>query len=227
MEASNAVIKLVKVYKIYTMGRQEIRAVNNVSLSVNSGEFISIMGPSGSGKTTLLNLIGCLDRPTKGKVFLDGVNVSSLNDIALTGIRRDKIGFVFQQFNLIPTLNAIENVELPMIFKGIEKQKREMRAKKLLELVGMEDKAAHRPAEMSGGEQQRIAIARALANNPAIILADEPTGNLDSKTGRDIMELLKDLNMKGRTIIVVTHDPVVAEYSERIIRIKDGKLDVS
>jgi len=216
-------IRLENVYKIYRIGKQEVKALNGISFSIKKGDFISIMGPSGSGKSTLLNLIGCLDKPTEGEIFIDGVNIFSLNDDELTIIRRDRIGFIFQKFNLIPTLTALENVELPMIFNGGRKREK---AIKLLEMVGIGDKINSKPAELSGGQQQRVAIARALANNPSIILADEPTGNLDSRTGSEIMNILEDLNKRGRTIVMVTHDPSIAEYSEKIIKIRDGRINV-
>ncbi len=216
-------IRLENVYKIYRIGKQEVKALDGISFSIKKGDFISIMGPSGSGKSTLLNLIGCLDKPTEGEIFIDGVNIFSLNDDELTIIRRDRIGFIFQKFNLIPTLTALENVELPMIFNGGRKREK---AIKLLEMVGIGDKINSKPAELSGGQQQRVAIARALANNPSIILADEPTGNLDSRTGSEIMNILEDLNKRGRTIVMVTHDPSIAEYSEKIIKIRDGRINV-
>ncbi|RLI74378.1 lipoprotein-releasing system ATP-binding protein LolD [Archaeoglobales archaeon] len=216
-------IRLENVYKIYRIGKQEVKALDGISFSIKKGDYISIMGPSGSGKSTLLNLIGCLDKPTEGEIFIDGVNIFSLNDDELTIIRRDRIGFIFQKFNLIPTLTALENVELPMIFNGGRKREK---AIKLLEMVGIGDKINSKPAELSGGQQQRVAIARALANNPSIILADEPTGNLDSRTGSEIMNILEDLNKRGRTIVMVTHDPSIAEYSEKIIKIRDGRINV-
>lgn len=216
-------IRLENVYKIYRIGKQEVKALDGISFSIKKGDFISIMGPSGSGKSTLLNLIGCLDKPTEGEIFIDGVNIFSLNDDELTIIRRDRIGFIFQKFNLIPTLTALENVELPMIFNGGRKREK---AIKLLEMVGIGDKINSKPAELSGGQQQRVAIARALANNPSIILADEPTGNLDSRTGSEIMNILEDLNKRGRTIVMVTHDPSIAEHSEKIIKIRDGRINV-
>ncbi|MFQ6119017.1 MAG: ABC transporter ATP-binding protein [Methanosarcinales archaeon] len=224
-----AVVELKKVSKIYTLGSHKIYALNNVSLSIQKGDFITIMGPSGSGKTTLLNMIGCLDLPTAGKVLIDGIDISTLDDNGLTRIRRDKIGFIFQQFNLIPTLTALENVELPMLFKNkkVSKSQRRKNALALFDLVSLEKKYAdHKPNELSGGQQQRVAIARALANHPPIILADEPTGNLDTKTGIGIMDLLQQLNKDGATVIVVTHDPSLAKYSSETIRIMDGKIGV-
>lgn len=224
-----AVVELKKVSKIYTLGNNKIYALNEVSLSIQKGDFITIMGPSGSGKTTLLNMIGCLDLPTAGNVLIDGIDISREDDNGLTRIRRDKIGFIFQQFNLIPTLTALENVELPMLFKNkkVSKSQRRKNALALFDLVSLEKKYAdHKPNELSGGQQQRVAIARALANHPPIILADEPTGNLDTKTGIGIMDLLQQLNKDGATVIVVTHDPSLAKYSSETIRIMDGKIGV-
>jgi len=221
------IVKLEKVTKIYHLGEHRVHALNGISISIRNGEFVAIMGPSGSGKSTLLNMIGCLDIPTEGRVLIDGVSTADMSEEELTLIRRDRIGFVFQSFNLIPTLSARENVELPMIFRRVGEDERIKRAQKLLEMVDMGGKINHRPSELSGGEQQRVAIARALANDPAIILADEPTGNLDTASGNEIMKIMRDLNDMGRTIIVVTHDPSVADFAERIIRIRDGRLDVS
>ena len=222
-------IELVNVTKVYKTGRFEVIALNNVSMKIEDGEFIAIMGPSGSGKTTLLNLIGCLDKPTKGKIIIDGIDTSQLTDKQLTELRRDKIGFIFQQYYLIPTLTALENVELPMIFKGIPRSERIRRAKELLSLVGLEREMNRMPNELSGGQQQRVAIARALANNPSILLCDEPTGNLDRKSGKVVMDLIKKLNEeRGVTVVLVTHDAEVARYAERVVRIVDGRItDVS
>lgn len=222
-------IELVNVTKVYKTGRFEVIALNNVSMKIEDGEFIAIMGPSGSGKTTLLNLIGCLDKPTKGKIIIDGIDTSQLTDKQLTELRRDKIGFIFQQYYLIPTLTALENVELPMIFKGIPRSERIRRAKELLSLVGLGREMNRMPNELSGGQQQRVAIARALANNPSILLCDEPTGNLDRKSGKVVMDLIKKLNEeRGVTVVLVTHDAEVARYAERVVRIVDGRItDVS
>lgn len=222
-------IELINVTKVYKTGRFEVIALNNVSMKIEDGEFIAIMGPSGSGKTTLLNLIGCLDKPTKGKIIIDGIDTSQLTDKQLTEFRRDKIGFIFQQYYLIPTLTALENVELPMIFKGIPRSERIRRAKELLSLVGLEREMNRMPNELSGGQQQRVAIARALANNPSILLCDEPTGNLDRKSGKVVMDLIKKLNEeRGVTVVLVTHDAEVARYAERVVRIVDGRItDVS
>ncbi|MEA2075494.1 MAG: ABC transporter ATP-binding protein [Euryarchaeota archaeon] len=218
------VVELVEVTKVYELPRGSIKALDNVSASIEAGEFISVMGPSGSGKTTLLNIIGCLDSPTSGRVAIGGENVSGLDDDNLTKIRRDKIGFVFQQFNLIPTLTALENIAYPLILKGVNGHER--RTKELLSAVGLDEQLGeNKPTELSGGEQQRVAIARALANDPDIILADEPTGNLDSKTSKDILQLLKETNERGKTIVVVTHDPLVAGYTSRTFRLVDGRVE--
>jgi len=203
-----------------------VRALDGVSMDVEEGEFVVIMGPSGSGKSTLLNLIGCLDKPTEGEVLINGVETSSLNDNRLTELRRDTIGFIFQTYNLIPTLTALENVELPMIFKGVGRREREERAKELLKNVGLEKEMNRKPNEMSGGQQQRVAIARALANNPKILLCDEPTGNLDTKSGEQVMEIIRHQNeVLGVTVILVTHDPSLAKYGDRVIRLRDGKIE--
>lgn len=218
------VVELVEVTKVYELPRGSVKALDNVTASIEAGEFISVMGPSGSGKTTFLNIIGCLDTPTRGTVDIGGENINGLDDEALTKIRRDKIGFVFQQFNLIATLTALENIEYPMILKGVNEH--EEKSKGLVSSVGLDEELGeNKPNELSGGEQQRVAIARALANDPDIILADEPTGNLDSKTSKDIMKLLKDTNERGKTIIVVTHDAQVASYTKRTFRLVDGRID--
>ena len=218
-------IKLENVWKIYQLGKVELTVLKEINLEINRGSFVSIIGPSGSGKSTLLNIIGCLDIPTKGKIFLDGQDIQKLSEDELAKIRGKKIGFVFQQFNLLPNLTAIENVVLPMVFQKIPEEKRFGRAKKLLEMVGLGERIFHKPAELSGGEQQRVAIARALANNPEMLITDEPTGNLDSKSGEMIMEILKELYQKGeRTIIVVTHDLQIASFSKEIVHIKDGQI---
>ncbi len=220
------VVELLDVYKIYRTEFYEVRALDGVNMSVEDGEFVVIMGPSGSGKSTLLNLIGCLDKPTSGKVLINGVDTAKLNDNQLTDLRRETIGFIFQSYNLIPTLSALENVELPMIFKGVGKHERERKAKELLEVVGLADEVDRRPNELSGGQQQRVAIARALANDPRILLCDEPTGNLDTKTGDQVMSIIKEQNEeRGVTVILVTHDPALAKYG-RVIRIRDGKIEV-
>lgn len=222
---SDPIVQLQNVRKIYTLGTSEIHALNGVNISIEKGDFVTIMGSSGSGKSTLLNMVGCLDTPTSGKVKINGTNITKLDDDKLTAIRRDNIGFIFQQFNLIPTLTAIENVEIPMIFSRITPTLRKKRAMHALEQAQLDPEyASHRPNELSGGQQQRVAIARALANEPPILLADEPTGNLDSKTGKSIMELLVRLNEEGTTLIVVTHDHKLTEYSNKTIVLMDGEV---
>lgn len=222
---SEKVIELNNVWKIYQLGKIELTVLKGVSLDVIRGDFVSIMGPSGSGKSTLLNMIGCLDVPTKGKVILNGKDVSKLTEDQLSQLRGKTIGFVFQEFNLLAHLTAIENVMLPMVFQGEELEQRRKRAKALLISVGLEKRINHQPGELSGGEKQRVAIARAFANNPELVIADEPTGNLDSVTGKKIMEVLKTFHKKEKkTMIVVTHDPNIANYSKKIFHIKDGEI---
>lgn len=222
------IIKLENVWKIYQLGKVELIALKGISLEVAPGAFVTIMGPSGSGKSTLLNMVGALDSPTRGKVFLKGKDISLLTEDQLSQLRGKTIGFVFQEFNLLPNLTAIENVMLPMIFQGTPLEKRKEKAKELLISLGLEDRISHQPAELSGGERQRVAIARAFANNPEMVIADEPTGNLDSITGKKIMEVLVDFHQKqGKTIVVVTHDPHIAEYSEEIVNIKDGEIIIN
>lgn len=225
MASEELVVKCVNVRKVYMLGKVAVEALRGVNMEVRYGEFIAIMGPSGSGKTTLLNIIGTLDRPTTGKVYIDGQDITPLSDRELTELRRRKIGFVFQFYNLIPTLTALENVELPMQIAGVNFREARERATKLLEIVGLKERMHHRPDELSGGEQQRVAIARALANRPSIILADEPTGDLDSKTGMEIIELLYRLSREEHvTVIVATHDPMVANFADRILLLKDGVI---
>jgi putative ABC transport system ATP-binding protein len=222
---SDSVLKIENLSKTYLLGKHEVKCLSHLNLEVKRGEFTAIMGPSGSGKTTLLNLIGCIDKPTEGKVLLDNVDVAGLPESQLYKIRRDKIGFVFQNFNLLPYLNAWENVELAMELAGKFKTNRRQRAKQLLETVGLSGREGHRPQRLSQGEQQRVAIARALANDPAIILADEPTGNLDATNKQELVKLLANLNLKqGTTIIIVTHDSQVAAHTERMLLLKDGKI---
>jgi putative ABC transport system ATP-binding protein len=222
------IIDIKDAWKIYKMGEVEVPALRGLTLHINNGDFVVIMGPSGSGKSTCMNCVGCLDIPTKGHVYLDGKDISKINESHLAQIRAKKIGFVFQTFNLINTLNAIENVTLPMIFKEEFVEEKIEKAKKILISVGLKDRMYHRPTEMSGGEQQRVAVARALANDPDIILADEPTGNLDSEMGKQIMELLSDLHINHKkTLIIVTHDPRFAKmkHLEKIFYLKDGRIE--
>lgn len=218
------VVRLEDVDKTHIMGKVKVPALRGVSLVIKNGEYLSIMGPSGSGKSTLMNLIGALDRPTRGKVFIEEKDISKLSDNDLARLRRENIGFIFQQFNLIPRLTALENVELPMWYAGVSKTQRVKKAAELLKLVGLEDRVKHHPTELSGGQMQRVCIARALSNDPDIVMADEPTGNLDSKSGEEIMRILKDLNKQGKTIIKVTHEEEYAKMAERIIYIRDGKI---
>jgi len=219
------VIKITDLTKIYQMGEMQVRVLRGLSLDVCAGELIAIMGPSGSGKSTLMNVIGCLDKPTGGKYILEGVDVSTLDDNHLAEIRNRKVGFVFQNFNLLARTNAQANVELPMIYSRIPRKERQRRAAEALDLVGLADRAHHKPNELSGGQQQRVAIARALVNEPALILADEPTGNLDSKSGAEIMVIFQRLNEEnGITIVFVTHEPEIALHTRRIIRLADGRV---
>ena len=223
--ADGHIVSLDAVHKVYHMGAQEVRALAGVTLSFREGSFNAIMGPSGSGKSTMLNLIGCLDRPTSGRYCLNGHDVSLLDDDDLSAMRLRELGFVFQSFNLIPQLTVQENIELPLYYLGWEADESSLRSGELAELVGLGDRLAHRPAELSGGQQQRVAVARALANDPSVLLADEPTGNLDSATGQQIMELLAELNRRGKTIIMVTHEPQVAAYARRRVHMLDGSID--
>jgi putative ABC transport system ATP-binding protein len=219
------VMKVEKITKTYHLGKVKVEALRGVSFEINEGEFVSIMGPSGSGKSTLMHIIGCLDYATGGKYFLADQDVNLLNDNQLALFRNKKIGFVFQQFNLLPRATNLRNVELPLIYAGTPARKRKKIALQALEDVGLGDRIGHRPNEISGGQKQRVAIARALVNHPSIILADEPTGNLDSKTGLDIMNMIQKLHKEGNTIILVTHEPEVAGYAKRIIHLKDGLID--
>jgi len=221
---NQSVIEMQNVTKIYKMDSVSVVGVENINLKIKKGEFVCVMGPSGSGKSTMLHLMGCLDKPTYGKVLIDGVDASKMSEEELANLRKDKIGFVFQFFNLYPTLTALENVELPMIIAEKDKEFRKKRAIELLKMVEMEEFKDYLPSQLSGGQRQKIAIARALANDPPIILADEPTGNIDSKAGEEIMKIFKNLNKRGKTIVVVTHNENVAKFAERIIRLKDGKI---
>lgn len=221
----SAVLDIENVSKSYRLGRIDVPVLDNINLTINEGEFAAIMGPSGSGKSTLMNLIGCLDRPTEGRIIISDMDVSKLSDIELARIRGKKIGFVFQTFNLISRFTAQKNVELPMVYQDIPRKKREKKAADLLELFGLIERSHHKPSELSGGQRQRVAIARALANEPEIILADEPTGNLDSRTGEEIMQIFDRLHSEGRTILMVTHDAGLAGKCDRIIRLKDGKIN--
>lgn len=217
-------IILRDVTKTYHMGDTTVHALAGINLEITDGELTAIMGPSGSGKSTLMNILGCLDRPTNGFYSIDGQEVGGLNDDELAVMRNQKIGFVFQNFNLLPRMSALQNVELPMVYAGMPKAERRERAEKALAMVGLEERKNHRPNELSGGQRQRVAIARSLVNNPAIIMADEPTGNLDSKSGNEIMDIFCKLNSEGRTIILVTHEPEIAAYARRILHVRDGKL---
>lgn len=219
-----ALIDLKDIYKIYQMGSAQINAIDGLDCQIEKGEYVALMGPSGSGKSTLMNIIGCLDTPSEGVYSLNGTNVSDMSDDDLASIRNVEIGFVFQSFNLLPRTSAIENVSLPLVYAGISKNERIERAQKALEKVGLGDRADHKPNELSGGQRQRVAIARALINNPSIVLADEPTGNLDSKSSLEIMNLFGQIHQDGNTVVMVTHEEDIAKYTKRTIRMIDGKL---
>jgi len=220
-----AMIKLTNLEKIYEMGLERVHALRGLDLEIEKNEYVAIMGPSGSGKSTLMNILGCLDVPSKGKYYFGEENVGEMNDNQLAEIRNRKIGFVFQTFNLLPRVNSLTNVELPLVYGGVARSERRGKALESLEKVGLGKRYSHKPNEISGGERQRVAIARAIVNNPSIILADEPTGNLDSKTGEEIMKIFNNLYSAGNTIILVTHEEYIAEHSRRIIRFKDGKIE--
>jgi len=220
-----ALIEVRDLWKTYVMGSEEIHALRGVSIQIERGEYVAIMGPSGSGKSTLMNLIGCLDTPTKGSYLLNGKQVSQMNDNELAQIRNEEIGFVFQTFNLLPRASALQNVELPLVYGGVATRDRQARAKAALEKVELGSRMSHRPNELSGGQRQRVAIARALVNNPSILLADEPTGNLDSKTGSEIMALFARLHQAGNTIVLVTHEADIAAFAHRTIHLRDGQVE--
>lgn len=219
------VIRMCGIKKIYRLGNEVVNALDGVDLVIKENEYVAIMGPSGSGKSTMMNILGCLDTPTEGSYILNGTNVGSMDDNSLADVRNREIGFVFQSFNLLPRLTAVENVALPLVYSGCSAQEREQRAVKALMDVGLGERLQHKPAELSGGQRQRVAVARALINNPSIILADEPTGNLDSRTSEDIMSLLSELHRNGNTIIVVTHEEDIAAHAKRIVRLRDGKIE--
>ncbi|MBR1693152.1 MAG: ABC transporter ATP-binding protein [Lachnospiraceae bacterium] len=221
----SALIEIEDICKIYNPGENEVRALDGVSLHIERGEFVAIIGQSGSGKSTLMNMLGCLDTPTSGTYVLNGCDVSRMSDDELSDIRNQEIGFIFQGFNLIAALTAVENVELPLIYRGVGKKERKELSVNALEKVGLGHRLEHRPAEMSGGQQQRVAIARAIAQAPPVILADEPTGNLDSASSKEILEILKELHKDGRTVILITHDNEIAAQAHRVIKIKDGKIE--
>jgi putative ABC transport system ATP-binding protein len=220
------IIKTQGLKKIYQMGEEQVKALDGVDIELERGEYVAIMGPSGSGKSTLMNLLGCLDTPSEGEYWLNGHAVSTLNDDALAQVRNKEVGFVFQSFHLLPRYSALENVQLPLVYSNIPREERLERAKQVLEQVDLTDRIHHRPNELSGGQRQRVAIARALINQPSILLADEPTGNLDSNTGKEILNLFEHLHTAGHTIILVTHDPEVASHANRIIRLRDGRVEL-
>jgi putative ABC transport system ATP-binding protein len=222
---ANGLISIINLRKTYQLGEEEVRALDGITFDIDRNEFVAIMGPSGSGKSTLLNLLGCLDTPSEGEYYLKGKLVSAMSENELAQIRNTEIGFVFQVFNLLPRATAFHNVELPLIYKGESKRKRSEETQKALQMVEMAHRLSHRPSELSGGERQRVAIARALVNNPAILLADEPTGNLDSKTGREILKLFHKIHARGNTIVMVTHDRDIAQQAQRIIYVRDGRIE--
>ena len=218
-------IATIDLWKTYTIGAEPIHALHGVSVTIERGEYVAIMGPSGSGKSTLMNLIGCLDTPTRGTYRLNGRNVGQMNDDELAQVRNQEVGFVFQTFNLLPRATALHNVELPLVYAGVGRRERERRATSVLKLVELEDRMLHRPNELSGGQRQRVAIARALVNEPSLVLADEPTGNLDSRTGEEIIALFQVLHAAGNTVLLVTHEPAVAAHADRVLQIRDGRIE--
>lgn len=224
---TRSLIEIDGVTKRYKLGEQIVYALNGVNLNIERGEYTALMGPSGSGKSTLMNIIGCLDSPTEGTFFLNNKEVSKMSDSALSEVRNTEIGFVFQTFNLLNRLNAIENVSLPLVYAGIPKKEREERAKEVLDKVGLGDRMSHKPNELSGGQRQRVAVARALINNPSILLADEPTGNLDTQTSHEIMALFEEIHSAGNTIVLVTHEEDIAQHAKRIIRLRDGVVELT
>jgi putative ABC transport system ATP-binding protein len=219
------IISVENLKKIYIMGSEKVHALDGVDVKINKNEYVALMGPSGSGKSTLMNLLGCLDTPTSGTYILNGIDVSSMSDSELAAVRNKEIGFVFQTFNLLPRLTALDNVALPLVYSGLKKSVRQEKAKRALEIVGLGDRITHKPNELSGGQRQRVAIARALVNDPAIILADEPTGNLDTKTSIEIMEIFEDIHDNGNTVIIVTHEPDIADHAHRKISLRDGIVE--
>ncbi|MBU0534173.1 MAG: ABC transporter ATP-binding protein [Candidatus Omnitrophica bacterium] len=218
------IINLVDIWKVYRLGPVDVPVLKGINLSIETGEHLSIMGPSGSGKTTILNILGCLDKPTEGQYLMEERKISTLSDDELSEIRSRKVGFVFQTFNLIPQLTVLENIGIPLFYQGVDEITIKEKAFKLADIVGLGERIKHRPSELSGGERQRVAIARALINQPILILADEPTGNLDSETGKEIMDLLIQLNKEGKTLVVITHDPKIAGYSQKVVRLFDGEI---
>jgi putative ABC transport system ATP-binding protein len=221
---SGPVISLQDIHRVYHTGRVDVRALDGLDLTVEPGEFLAVVGPSGSGKSTLMNIVGCLDRPTEGRYLLDGTDIDELDDDGLAALRSRQIGFVFQSYNLLPRTTALENVASPLAYQGVRRKEREARAREALERLGLGDRLTHEPAELSGGQQQRVAIARALVTEPAIILADEPTGNLDSTSGAEVMGILRELHASGRTVLLITHDAEVATFADRQVHVRDGRL---
>ena len=221
---SGPVISLQNIHRVYHTGRVDVRALDGLDLTVEAGEFLAVIGPSGSGKSTLMNIVGCLDRPTEGRYLLDGTDVDELDDDGLAALRSRSIGFVFQSYNLLPRTTALDNVVMPLAYQGVRRKDREARAREALERLGLGDRLTHEPAELSGGQQQRVAIARALVTEPAIILADEPTGNLDSTSGAEVMGILRELHASGRTVLLITHDADVATFADRQVHVRDGRL---